>query len=342
MADHGVRPSGTPAAVTLFSARPLLSSLDLPEAEITDLFGHDLRQVEREDACLLSFFTRGHRLVVLKAKELRVLRPHGHIIRTGEGLTPDEASLTSTTWMAGVFNSMLTQGHVSINRFLSTTRSYLSLLRAHGQRIFVERPGGYALLDVPSAYEMSPNGCRWIYKHRDGLIAVRSWACLECHQLHLSIDILAGAPCRLLIANHIALHGDDGAEAVPVLFEWDRGGIVIRPAPESGVGRRFPEGYWRIDPGRGTLLDRMGGRRVAVRRWSIAAATLSHDHDRGGLLGGGAGAADRRHERVGHLPQVMGLRPPNRPSRPNPTPGSSAATSQYILQMLVDTPSSSL
>jgi len=67
---------------------------------------------------------------VLKAKELRVLRPHGHIVRTGQALTPEEASLTSTMWMAGVFNAMLTQGHVSINRFLSTTRSYLSLLRS--------------------------------------------------------------------------------------------------------------------------------------------------------------------------------------------------------------------
>jgi 1,2-beta-oligoglucan phosphorylase len=108
--DRGVEASGMPPAATLFSARPLLSSLDLSEAEITDLFGHDLRQVEREDACLLSFFTGEHRHVVLKAKELRVLRPHGHIIRTGEGLTPDEASLTSTMWMAGVFNSMLSKG----------------------------------------------------------------------------------------------------------------------------------------------------------------------------------------------------------------------------------------
>jgi 1,2-beta-oligoglucan phosphorylase len=134
------------------------------------------------------------------------------------------------------------QGHVSINRFLSTTRSYLSLLRAHGQRIFVERPDGYALLDVPSAYEMSPNGCRWIYKHSDGLIAVRSWACLERHQLYLSIDMRAGAPCRFLIANHIALHGDDGAEAVPVRFDLDRGGIVIRPAPSPRSAAASPTG----------------------------------------------------------------------------------------------------
>ena len=88
----------------------------------------------------------------------------------------------------------------------------MSLLRAHGQRIFVELPDGYALLDVPSAYEMAPNGCRWIYKHPNGLIEVRSWACVERHQLCLAIAIRAGAPCRFLLSHHIALHGDDGGE----------------------------------------------------------------------------------------------------------------------------------
>src|SRR5690606_32464377 len=125
MPDRRLAASWSPAAATRFSARPLLNSLDFSEAELATLCGREWRHVERENGALLSFFTGAQRHVVLKAKELRVLRPHGHIIRTGQGLTPDEASLTSTTWMAGVFHSMLTQGHVSINRLLSTTRSYL-------------------------------------------------------------------------------------------------------------------------------------------------------------------------------------------------------------------------
>ena len=40
--------------------------------------------------------------------------------------------------MNGVFHSMVTQGHVSINRFLSTTHTYLGLFRSHGQRVFVK------------------------------------------------------------------------------------------------------------------------------------------------------------------------------------------------------------
>ena len=214
ISDRRVAAAGTPVAATLFSAYPLLIALDLSAAEIAALFGHDLRHVEREHDTLLSFFTGLHRHVVLKAKELRVLRPHGHIVRTGNGLTPDEASLTSTMWMAGVFNWMLTQGHVSINRLLSTTRSYLSLRRANGQRIFVELLDGYALLDVPSAYALSPNGCRWLYKHADGLIEVCTWACLDGHPALSDAHYLgqSPAPCRAPRARG-GLRGHGGASA---------------------------------------------------------------------------------------------------------------------------------
>src|SRR5262249_4062068 len=124
----------------------------------------------------LSFFHDAGHHVVLRAKELRVLRPHGHLLRTGRHLTPDESALTSTVWMAGVFHSMLAQGHVSINRMLSTVHSYLSLFRSHGQRIFAEIGGAWQLLDIPSAFEISPEACLWIYRHAGGEIRVRSQA----------------------------------------------------------------------------------------------------------------------------------------------------------------------
>jgi len=98
--------------------------------------------------------------VVLPAKERASLRSHGQILRTGAELVPDEESLTSTVWMGGVFHSMVTQGHVSINRFLSTCHSYLGLFRSHGQRVFVEINGCWKLLAMPSAFEMSQDSCR--------------------------------------------------------------------------------------------------------------------------------------------------------------------------------------
>jgi len=160
---------------------PLLDALELNETEIAGLFGETLREVERESGRLLSFFAGDRSHVALKAKEVEVLRPHGHILRTGGGLVADESALTSTVWMSGVFNSMLIQGHVSINRFLSTTHGYLSLFRSHGQRLFIDIGDGWRLLDAPSAFEMAPEACRCFYKHDAGLFRIESRALTARH-----------------------------------------------------------------------------------------------------------------------------------------------------------------
>lgn len=249
----------TRPAASLFSTARLLDALNLTEAEITDLFGKGIREEERTDGQLLSFFVGRHGHVVLKAKELKVLRPHTHILRTGQDLVPDEASLTSTTWMAGVFHSMVTQGHVNINRFLSTCHSYLGLLRGNGQRLFVQLAGNWCLLDVPSAFEMALRGCRWIYKHAHGLIAVRSEALTDRHELTLTMEVLSGPPVRLLLSNHVAINGDDGSEAIPVTYIRDGEGVFVRPVPDSDVGRRFPAGGFHLGPLAGTVIEQVGG-----------------------------------------------------------------------------------
>lgn len=246
------------ASPSLFCRAPLLESLELSDGEIGGIFDGERHDEEYEDGRLLSFFIGTNRHVVLKAKELKVLRPHGHIMRTGSSLTPDETALTSTAWMAGVFHSMVTQGHVNINRFLSTTHSYLRLLYANGQRIFVELEDEWRLLEVPSAFSMEPNGCRWIYKHDSGMIQVRSSAPVESHVLTLAVEVLSGEPVRFLISNHVSINGDDGSNAVPVDYEESHEGIFVRAVPDCDVGRRFPGGGFRIAFLPGTVIETIG------------------------------------------------------------------------------------
>ena len=246
-------------AASLFASAPMLDCLDLTQSELAALFGTDWRHLEAEDGVLLSFFTGERTHVVLKPKELRVLRPHGQILRTGSGLTPDESSLTSTAWMAGVFHSMVTQGHVSINRLLSTTHGYLGLFRSHGQRLFVELDGVWHLLDVPSAFAMTPSACHWTYRYAHGWIQITSRAATDRHELTLTVDVYAGQPARFLLANHVAINGDDGSGATPVSYERDADGFFIRPIPDCDVGRRFPEGGFRLDPLPETGIEHYGG-----------------------------------------------------------------------------------
>lgn len=255
-----VTPGERAAAVSVFSAHRLLACLDLDARATEELFGIDRRHEELDEhGHLLSFFHGTDRHVVLRAKELRVQRPHGHLLRTGKHATPDETALTSTTWMSGVFHSMLTQGHVSINRCLSTVRSYLGLFRSHGQRVFVEIGGAWQLLDVPSAFEMAPEECRWVYRHAAGLIEVRSRAHSDPHEMSLTIDVRSGAPARFLVCHHIALNGDDGTTPGAAHGSRDDAGIAIAPAESSGVGRRFPSGYFHIAPAAGTTFESVGG-----------------------------------------------------------------------------------
>ena len=246
-------------AATLFSDAPLLAATPLEPALLVQHFGAERDAVEEAEGQLLSFFGAHGAHVVLPAKERASLRPHGQILRTGDRLVPDEASLTTTVWMGGVFHSMLTQGHVSINRFLSTTHSYLGLFRSHGQRLFVEHSGRWQLLGEPSAFEMTPSGARWLYRHADLLLEVRSWAAIDRHELWLTVRVLAGAPCRVLVSNHVALNGDDGSDAVPARWTRDDRGVVVACLPDTDVGRRFPRGAFRIDVTPATALEQVGG-----------------------------------------------------------------------------------
>ena len=268
--------AGVPAATTLFGPARLLRALDPEGDDLAAWFGAagEKRMDEEWDGGrLLSFFLDGSRHVVLRAKEGRVLRPHGHILRSGGAWIPDEASLTSTVWMAGVFQSMLTQGHVNINRFLSTQRGYLGLFRSQGQRIFVELEEGFHLLDQPSAFEMAPDGCRWLYRHAGGVIEIRALAGADRHAMRTDIRVLEGPARRFLLSHHLAIGGDDGAEALPLAWSRDQDGLLVRTLPDTELGWRFPDGGFRIAPTPATPIcsigERIGGDELLSTVYSI-------------------------------------------------------------------------
>jgi 1,2-beta-oligoglucan phosphorylase len=247
-------------ARTLFSSAPLLTVADLDAADLDTLFSASRRHEEHDDAgALLSFFHSDGAHVVLRAKELVVKRPHGHILRSGNALQPDEASLTSTPWMAGVFHSMVTQGHVGINRFLSTVRGWLGQFRSQGLRLFVSIDDRWQLLGVPSAFEMRPAACRWLYQHAGGLIEVVADTRGDAHTLGLRVRVLAGPPLAMLASLHVALAGDDGEDGGAADWRLDAQGVFVAVPPGSGLAERFPDGGFRIEPTPSNRFNRVGG-----------------------------------------------------------------------------------
>ena len=247
------------AATSWFTAAPLLEAHEADEHVLAAFPVNERRHEEWGNGRLWSFFTQGGSHVVLKAKELAVLRPHGTLLRTGGALVPDESSLTSTAWMAGVFHSMVTQGHVSINRFISTCHGYLGLFRSYGQRVFMDAGDGWHLLDVPSVFVMSGDSCRWIYQHSRGTVEVLAKAENDPQRLSLEIMVTDGQPVRFLVSHHIAINGDDGNTPAPL--QWVRTGdcAFIRPVADSDLGRRFPNGGFCVTATAETPLDAIGG-----------------------------------------------------------------------------------
>jgi len=255
------------APSSLFSSAPVLECTELDDDQLVRLSGDKREHAEWDGQSLLSYFTSDGSHVVTSAKQSAVLRPHGHLMRTGTALVPDEGALTTTAWMAGTFHSQVTQGHVSLNRMLSTRRSYLGLRRAQGLRVFVESSrvaGGkteasskWTLLDEPSAWEVGLDCCRWWYAHPAGLLEVVCRAPAESHELGLEIRVLDGPPVRTLICANIALDGDDGQDPEPPLLEHDDAGVTVRPVAGSMAATRFPAGSFRFswEPG---SIDRVG------------------------------------------------------------------------------------
>ncbi|MGQ3055246.1 MAG: GH36-type glycosyl hydrolase domain-containing protein [Roseateles sp.] len=248
---------GHAPAPSLFASAPLLASHDLSAEARRQLFPGERRHEEWRDGQSLSFFTDDAAHVVLRAKELLVQRPHGHILRSGDHLMPDEGALTSTCWMGGVFHSMLTQGHVSINRLLSTQRSLLGLFRTAGLRLFVQLDGqGWQLLGLPSAFEMQPRRCRWLYANDGGLIEVVAEAGAVPDAMSLAMRVLQGGPLRLRASLNLALGGDDGAAASRPTWEHSGDRLRVTPPEGSELADRFPDGALVIDaPGLAIVGD---------------------------------------------------------------------------------------
>lgn len=250
-----------------FSHAPRWPARALGDSDCDSLFGPERLHAEHgADGALWSFFTPVGEHVVLPAKERAVLRPHGHLLRSGEHLVPDEAAMTSTCWMAGVFHAMVCQGHVSLNRLNSTVHGMLGQYRSQGLRVFVQQPGGgWALLDQPSAFVMGEREARWLYQSAGGesaaLIEVRAEAHPQEPELGLQLRFLEGAPRACLITLHLALNGDDG-EVPGTIAPVHRGdgSLWLAASPGTALHARFPAGGFVVAPGSvGTRFAAVGG-----------------------------------------------------------------------------------
>ncbi len=296
--------------------RPILfASRDLGQADLERFFGAAWRHVERHDGRLLSFFHGYQQHVVLRAKELVVERPTGHILRSGRGLLPSDDTMAVTAWMCGVFASQLTIGNTSFNKVLSVARSPLNVLKSGGQRIFVATERGLELLGLPSAFEMGPNSARWIYDDDRHTLAIKVTTSLEAPVCRLDIEVVRGGPVALLVTSDVVLGEHEGGPAARVVTDLAAARVELRPAVESPLLDHYPEAtFFIVSPhadrveaiGRDGLLNATGegpdGSHVAVRTKPVTRFSLFVT---GSILDAG---------RAAELATARGLEPDPEPS----------------------------
>ncbi|WP_323095295.1 GH36-type glycosyl hydrolase domain-containing protein [Intrasporangium sp. YIM S08009] len=283
---------GTPAHSTLWSSAPGFPSHPLTGGELDALgLTQDRRHVEMIDGDEVAWQLPDGQLVTA-AKDLAVLRPHGQLLRTGDALTPDTRTLTSTVWMAGTFHSQLTRGHAGRQTAVTGRRTYLGLLRASGLRLFADDgAGGWQLLETPSAWKVGLDHATWWYADASGRrIAVTSTAPADEHRLGLTVGQSGdAAPRRLLLAVQVAddltdapaitLH-DTGAEVTPAgsprawHLSWTgRGDAEAGDARLQSDGRTRSEGWLTV------LLEPAAAVDVTITAGDASDATSDASHE---------------------------------------------------------------
>ncbi|MCK5225268.1 MAG: hypothetical protein KAQ89_00980, partial [Planctomycetes bacterium] len=100
--------------------------------------------------------------------------------------------------------------------------------------------GQYYQLAVPSAFEMSSNQCRWIYKKGDLTFEVLSAASPDAAELTLEINVLKGTAPQWLISNNLTNEHDwQIASEKPNSFK-------ILPGEKSELVKMFPGGFFQL------------------------------------------------------------------------------------------------
>lgn len=235
-------PVETPIALSDRIGLPLRSESPTL-AGIEEMFPERLQE-EWDGDELLSFFTPTYEHIVLKAKELRMERPHGHIMMSGDNAKLTDRVLSSTNYMYGMFNSQITVGNTSFNKLMTNARNALNVLKTSGQRIYAEIDGVYRLLTMPSLYEIGFNYARWYYLLADDTLIITAWTKVDATEVALETVSKSGKSYRFLVTNQISMN--DKEYELPYLMQQEDGELVFRAHQESISASVYPELHFRL------------------------------------------------------------------------------------------------
>ena len=195
---------------------------------------------------------------MLRDKELRVTRRHGTLLRSGQSILPDDATLCATCWMHGVFAAQLTIGNTSFQKLFSVSRDPYNITRASGLRMLIGEGGGWHLLTVPSAFEMGLSDCRWIYRFARRTVIVHAIASGgdPAMQWRIHVD---GEPCRFLVFGHVVLGERELDTTGRIALDPQAKCFSLRPDENSLWGKHYPDAVYHLITSTPDAIEAAGG-----------------------------------------------------------------------------------
>ncbi|MGH6921811.1 MAG: cellobiose phosphorylase, partial [Geminicoccaceae bacterium] len=249
-------------------SRPVRSVLQDAAPLVADPLGDTLteryperRHEERKDGRLLSFFVpdgAANRHIVLREKERIVPRRHGALLRSGQGVLPDETTLCATCWMHGVFAAQLTIGNTSFHKLFSVSRDPYNITRASGLRLLLDAGDGWRLLAVPSVFEIGLSDCRWRYHLAGRTITVHAVASGDDPAMQWRIAV-EGPPCRFLVFGHLVLGERELDHTGRIEIDARRKRFAFRPDPDWLWGQRYPNAVYFLVTSTPDAVEAIGG-----------------------------------------------------------------------------------
>ena len=258
--------SNPATVVTLMHAPAIAHGLEMTENELRAIAPGDWELVERgPDGEIRSWFQGpGSRHFVTRSKEAASSRPHANILRSGGGDYPAASQLTTTTFMAGVFNALLSGGHPSFHRLLAFPRESCGLGTAAGQRIWLRDGDGWIVLGVPSCFEMALDRSVWHYKLSDRSLTVTVAVDPARAVVRTDVSINSGPPARLLITHGLIAGVNEYDSPATVDFDPAKGVATVRAAEDGLFRKEDPEARFTLtaeDPSRVAAIG--GGEHIS-------------------------------------------------------------------------------
>ena len=281
----------TPAAATinkafsapapgLFHEPQIIHGAELSEADIHAFVPGTWELVERSpEGALWSFFTGGDsRHIVTRAKEIASARPHANILRSGGGDYPDASQLTTTTYMAGVFNGLLSSGHCSFHRLLSFPRESCGLISSIGQRVWIRSGDAWQLLGVPSCFEMSLMQTRWIYRLADRTIEVIVSTDAAKSLARTTVAVITGAPAEFLITHGLIAGSGEYDEPGELEIDSSTSSAKITACANGLFRKADPSGHFILRATDTSSVQHIGGAELVLGGAQNHAMLIVHTH----------------------------------------------------------------